>query len=118
MATAVYVEDGDCCKYFVCFAPDENKTVDVAETVVEREAFKDADGVEYVSFEKCETVEQFAFEDCRELKAVVPPSAKDSLIEELEYTNITNATVYPDMDIVAKEMLKRYGLQIEKEEKE
>ncbi len=50
--------------------------------------------------------------------AIVPPSAKDSLIEELEYTNITNATVYPDMDIVAKEMLERYGLQIEKEEKE
>lgn len=71
MATAVYVEDGDCCKYFVCFAPDENKTIDVAETVVEREAFKNADGVEYVSFEKCETVKQFAFEDCRELKAVV-----------------------------------------------
>ena len=85
MATAVFVKDGDCCKYFVCFAPEENKTVDVAETVVEREAFKNADGVEYVSFEKCETVKQFAFEDCRELKAVVwGKASKDNTNEENE----------------------------------
>ena len=85
MATAVYVKDGDCFKHFVCFAPDENKTIDVAETVVKREAFKNADGVEYVSFEKCETVEQFAFEDCRELKAVVwGKASKNNTNEENE----------------------------------
>ena len=85
MATAVYVKDGDCFKHFVCFAPEENKTVDVAETVVEREAFKDADGVEYVSFEKCETVEQCAFENCKELKTVLwSKTSKDNTNEENE----------------------------------
>ncbi len=98
MATAVYVKDGDCFKHFVCFAPEENKTVDVAETVVKREAFKDADGVEYVSFKKCETVEQFAFEDCRELKAVVwGKASKDNTNEKglvgVSVSEVANLTI-------------------------
>ena len=43
--------------------------------------------------------------------AIVPPEAKQSLLEELEYANVTTATVYPDMDVVAKELLRKYAVQ-------
>ena len=45
--------------------------------------------------------------------AVIPPKAKESIIKELEYANVTSATVYPDMDMIAKEMLKKYALKDE-----
>ncbi len=43
--------------------------------------------------------------------AVVPPDAKDHILKELSYANVTNANVYPDMEIVAKELLQKFGLE-------
>ena len=42
--------------------------------------------------------------------AVVPPGSKENLLKELKYANITNATVYPDMSEISKEMLKNFGI--------
>ena len=44
--------------------------------------------------------------------AVIPPKAKGSILKELAYANVSKSTVYPDMDIVAKEMLDKYALRI------
>ena len=43
--------------------------------------------------------------------AVVPPDAKKSLLKELEYMNITDAAIYPDMEHIAKELQKKFALQ-------
>lgn len=45
--------------------------------------------------------------------AVIPPEAKMSLLKELKYANVTTATVYPDMNIVASELLKSFALKID-----
>ncbi len=42
--------------------------------------------------------------------AVIPPEAKENIIKELAFANITKSTVYPDMNVVAEEMLKQYAL--------
>lgn len=42
---------------------------------------------------------------------IIPPKAKESIIEELKYLNITTAYIYPEIENVAKEMKKDFGLE-------
>ena len=93
MATAVYVEDGDCFKHFVCFVPetDDKKCVFVDKKTVECKAFNNVDCVETVSFSECTCIKMSAFEDCKELKMVVWNGDENN--DSTLLTNYTVATV-------------------------
>ena len=43
--------------------------------------------------------------------AVIPPESKKDLLKELKYANVTTATVYPDMEKIAKELLDTFALK-------
>lgn len=43
--------------------------------------------------------------------AIIPPDAKDKILKELKYLNITRAFIYPDIFEVAKELRENYCLK-------
>ena len=43
--------------------------------------------------------------------AVIPPESKKNLLKELKYATVTTATVYPDMNVVAKALLGTFALK-------
>ena len=49
--------------------------------------------------------------EIRPIYAIIPPNSKQNILKELRYMHITDATVYPDMEHVAKELLNTYSLE-------
>lgn len=54
-------------EYFIGTLPDNKDTISIENSVIAREAFKNADSVKTLSLSKCKRIEEFAFENCKEL---------------------------------------------------